>query len=79
MFAASFQEAGIRLLLSQWLARASRMAVSAGESNVHSVLSALGLAHWLVPASLLLVTGFGLWVYRQRRCDIWIVLGVDVN
>ena len=47
-----------------------------GYANVHDWLTALGLESFNLPISLLLLGVLGVWVFRHRRDDLWILLGV---
>ena len=38
---------------------------------------ALGLERWVSPGSIVLMGSLGVWVYRNRHVDIWILLGVS--
>jgi hypothetical protein len=40
-------------------------------------LTRLGLTEWILPTTLLMLAGLGLWVYRHRHRDIWLLLGVS--
>ncbi len=44
--------------------------------NLQSVLSALDLKEWVLPAILFLLVGLALWVLLHRRCSVWILAGV---
>ncbi len=75
-FALSYQEADLPTLFREWLARSSELAVSAGTSNLHIWLAALGLEKWILPTSLLVFAGLGLWIYRHRHADLWLLMAV---
>ncbi len=77
LFAASFQELGTFQLVHDSLARGSALAARAGSSNLHALLSAVGLERWLLPFSLLAFLALGLWIYRHRDVDIWLLLAVS--
>jgi len=36
----------------------------------------LGLGRWNLPISLILLAALGIWIYRHRRGDIWLLLSV---
>ena len=51
--------------------------VSDGESaHLYSLLASLGLQQWNLPASFLVLVALGIWTYRYRREDLWLLLGV---
>lgn len=76
LFAATFQPMGAVAQLRQFLALAAVMSVSAGEANLHILLADLGLAGWIAPASLAVVALLAVWVWRHRRIDVWLLIGV---
>jgi hypothetical protein len=79
LFAASFQDSTLTVLLHNWLSRSSSVAVTDGHGNVanlHVWLGSLGLKEWIFPTSLALLLALGLWSYRYRDIDIWILMGV---
>jgi len=75
LFAASFQEPGLLALLRDWLARTSAM-TRGGYADLHIWLATLGLDEWILPVSLLVLAALGLWTYRHRHVDIWLLLGI---
>lgn len=81
LFAAWFQEASPVSLIQDWLERsqagAARGAVEGGYANLHSWLAAFELQAWNQPASLLVLSVLGMWVYYHRRVDLWLLLGVS--
>ena len=79
VFAASFQQGHLISLLGEWLARASDAAVKQGQGNVanlHVWLGNIGLGERILPISVLMVLVLGLWVYRHRHIDLWLLLGI---
>jgi hypothetical protein len=76
LFAASFQEPGLGILLRGWLANSSALAVRGGYANLPIWLFTLGLEQWILPASLLALMALGFWTYRHRHGDLWLLLGV---
>jgi hypothetical protein len=79
LIAISFQDSTLTALLHDWHARSSSVAVAAGQGNVanlHVWLGSLGLKEWILPTSLALLLALGLWSYRHRHVDIWILMGV---
>jgi Glycosyltransferase family 87 len=49
---------------------------SEGHAHLPALLVSYGLETWILPLSLLLLAGLGVWVYRHRRGDLWLLLGV---
>lgn len=79
VFSISFKEADLLTLLTGWVARGAYRAVLpeyGNVSNVHVWLATLGLEAWILPASLLLLAVLGVWIYRHRHADLWLLLGV---
>jgi hypothetical protein len=80
LIAISVQEGGLISLLQQWgsigLAPVTQGAPRWSYGNLHSLGVVLGHAKWVTTASLLLLAGHGLWAYRYRRGDLWLLLGV---
>jgi hypothetical protein len=79
LVAAAFQPDDLVTLLRLSLARESAMAVrpvAGNVANLHVWFGSLGLDRWILPASAVILAGLGAWVYRHRRGDIWLLLGV---
>jgi hypothetical protein len=79
VFAASFQDAGVLDLLGAALSRQSQTAVRDGPGNVanlHIWLSHAGRGAWIGPASLLTFGMMGVWTWRHRNVDLWLLIGV---
>jgi len=76
LFAVSFQDASLLTLLGDWFVRLSGLAMNGGYADLHSLLKTLGLEYWSLPASSFVLAALGMWVYRHRRGDIWLLLGV---
>jgi hypothetical protein len=79
--AAIFQPAGFWDLLQAALARgqagAATGALAGSYANVHTWLTVAGRQAWNAHASLLLAVALAVWVYRHRRGDLWVLLGVS--
>ena len=61
---------------AQWLQSLVEGANNAGYGSVANLLSVLGIAHWTQPIILLILAALGVWVYRHRHADPWLLLGV---
>ena len=75
LFAASFQEASLSVLLRDWMT--NRGQGLHGESNLQVWLASLGLKEWALPAALLALASLGFWTYRHRHVDLWLLMGVS--
>jgi hypothetical protein len=76
LLASACQPVGLSELLRGWLERSSPMAANRGYGNVHAWLAAFGAERWIGPASAVILAALGWWIYRHRRLDIWLLLGV---
>lgn len=81
LLAASFQNASFPSLIMQWAqlgqGGAAYGSVHGGYANLHSLLTQNGLGKWNTEGSLLLLGVLGVWVYRNRRVDTWLLIGVS--
>jgi hypothetical protein len=79
-FAALFQKTGLVALLLKWSDRAAVGVewgtARGGYANEHSWLEAIKLDGLEGPSSLLVLMILGVWTYRYRHADIWILMGV---
>jgi hypothetical protein len=76
LFAASFQEPGLWPLLQGWMLHGSEVTARQGYADLYIWLATLGLEEWILPVSLLVLAALGLWTYRHRYVDLWLLLGV---
>jgi hypothetical protein len=76
LFAAQFQATPLPILLGEWLARSETTAAGSMGANLHAWLAALGGRSSLSAVSVLALALLGWWVYRHRRADLWLLLGV---
>jgi hypothetical protein len=76
-FAAAFQDASLLQLLREWASRGIEVVARKGYADLHVWLVLLGLREWVLPASLLTFLALGLWIYRHREADIWLLLGIS--
>jgi len=80
LLAASFQEQGLLRLLDEWLTAATSMAhrgAGAGSyANLHAWLTYVGLEQWYTALALAVAAVLGLWTYRHRQADLWVIMGV---
>jgi hypothetical protein len=76
LLATSFQGPSLITLLQELLTHVSGLASWGGYANLHSLLATLGLENWSLPSSLLVLAALGVWIYRNRQKDIWLLMGV---
>ena len=74
--ATQFQIGNLLSLHVDWLAQARTQLGTRGHANIHTWLEAMGLSDWMLPASLVLFAAAGIWTYRYRWADPWILLSV---
>ncbi len=75
-FAGLFQPGGLPALLERWVETSLYQARRFPYSDLPVWLDALGVGHWSVAASLVLLGLAGAWVWRLRRQDVWLLLGI---
>lgn len=76
LFGVSFQESGLVSILHDWVKQITVLSIDRGYTNLHSWLSSLGLKEWNLPASAIVLGLLGLWTYRNRQKELWLLLGV---
>jgi hypothetical protein len=74
--AAAFQSPGTIALVRRIAGAAAALGSRAGESNLHSLLAWLGRPEWMAAASIAVFLLLGLWVWRQRDGDWWLLMAV---
>ena len=77
VFAASFQDASLATQLREWLAVTRTVSDKGGDyANASGWLTAAGLGRLTPIASVGMFVALGVWLYRHRRVDLWLQLGV---
>ncbi len=76
LFATTFQPEPLVELVTAWLSRGLVVAANGGYANLHIWLAAWGLERWDLPASAAVLGWLGVWTYRRRTAEPWILLGV---
>ncbi|MEW6145798.1 MAG: hypothetical protein AB1598_12355 [Thermodesulfobacteriota bacterium] len=74
--ALSFRDMDIIQYSSRWVEVNSIIITRGGYANIHHFLGPFGMKYLLLPSSLILMAASGIWVYKYRKTDIWIQLGV---
>jgi hypothetical protein len=75
LLAAQFQPEPAHVLVRQWLAQDSPV-FGTGYGDVQSLLALLGRDSWAMPLAALLLSALGVWTWRHRHADVWILIGV---
>lgn len=52
------------------------VATRGGYANLGFWLGTAGMKAWILPAGLAVFLTLGVWIYRHRQADVWILLGV---
>lgn len=77
LVAAIPRDEGVVALIRDWLSgRSAQMPTINGHANLHKWLELVGLDGLSLPASLGALGALGAWVWRHRRADLWLLLGV---
>jgi hypothetical protein len=77
LFAASFQDASVLQQLREWMDVARAVSARGGDyANLSAWLNDAGLARLYPALSLVVFLALGLWLYRYRRVDLWVRIGV---
>jgi hypothetical protein len=66
----------VRALLVAWYGRSEYGFSATGYGNLHGWLGELGLRSWIFPASGVVFALHGLWAWRHRGADPWVLIGV---
>lgn len=66
-------------LVQRWIVRAEggvyQGSLGGGYGTVHDLLASMGWRPWNMWASLTILGLLGIWVYRHRNVDLWLLLG----
>jgi len=80
LISGSFQESGIVVLMQDWLASSREElmhnAILWSHGNLHSLLAMFGLESWSPVSSLIVLTALGVWMFFNKKKDIWLLMGV---
>ncbi|HEY4283675.1 MAG TPA: glycosyltransferase family 87 protein [Chthoniobacterales bacterium] len=75
--AATFQKDNLLTLFQRCLSKASEATSQfPGTRNIHSLLIAVGWQKWIVLSSILMFVALGIWTYRYRLADKWVLIAV---
>lgn len=76
LFAGLFQPTPLLDLTRQWLGMVASLSTTQGYGNVSIWASYLGYGELALFASILVFIVTGIWAYRHRQADLWLVVGV---
>jgi hypothetical protein len=76
LFAAHFQQSALMSLLRGWLDQRDLVDLVHAHGNLHSWLAIVGKSDWILPGSLLMLCGAGVWTLAAAKADPWLVFGV---
>ena len=83
LLSGSFQESDIVAFLQDWLASSREIlmhdAILWSHGNLHSLLATFGLERWTPVSSLIVLTALGLWMYFNKKTDIWLLIGITAS
>jgi glycosyl transferase family 87 len=77
LLATSYQDASLSLVLRGWMRRGLHVAALQGDADLATALAAAGWQRWILPATLAVLALHGLWTWRHRRADPWLLLGMS--
>ena len=76
LFALRFQHGGFLAQLRRWQ-EIGLLTAGQGYGNVQDGLSRLGWSVAFVPIAVTALVGLGIWIWRSRRQDVWLLLAVS--
>jgi hypothetical protein len=76
LIATAFQPLSLKELARQYMESTQGFDAGWGYGSLHSLFGLHGLHQWVVPSALAALVGLGIWVYRNRRNDPWLILAV---
>lgn len=77
LLAMSYQDAPVAAVLRGWLRRGLHVAALQGDSDLATALAAGGWQRWILPMTLAVLALHGMWTWRHRRADPWVLLGMS--
>jgi hypothetical protein len=73
---ASFQQGSLASIIRKWTTQRPQAGLEEGYGSIHAWLVDLHLRDWILWSSLIVVVVFGIWVFRNRRAELWLLVGV---
>lgn len=75
-FSLSFRDINILEFASKWTNETPHVVTVGGHGNIHHFLAPLGINNMLLPSSALMLAALAVWIYKFRKTDFWVQLGV---
>jgi hypothetical protein len=76
LFSAGFQPFPLPELIYDWLYQYDNVKLWESTVNLQKALEAVGAGNWFMPTAMGILLLTGLWVYRHRHIDVWVLIGV---
>jgi hypothetical protein len=76
LLAARFQHTQLLTLADQWWNQTRSIGLGGGYGDLHTGLAFMQLESWAMPCALATMIALGIWTYRLRHADLWILIGV---
>ncbi|MCC6712264.1 MAG: hypothetical protein IT344_02780 [Candidatus Dadabacteria bacterium] len=75
-FALHFRDVGVAQFAYSWTKEAPGAATVGGHGNIYHLLGPLGNRNMLLPASGAMLAALAVWLYKFRKTDFWVQVGV---
>ena len=76
LWGAAYQHDSLPTLIEGWLAQSGNVEATTAHANVFSWLGRAGLDQWYLPTSLFILAAAGVWTWRYRNTDAWLLVAV---
>jgi hypothetical protein len=73
---ASFQHGSLPSIIRKWTTQRPQAGLEQGYGSIHAWLVDLHLRDLILWSSVIVVAVFGIWMFRNRRADLWLLVGV---
>lgn len=74
LWGVAYQQPSLIEQIQGWLGQSGNVEATTAHANVFSWLGRAGLEAWYLPASLLVLGAAGLWTWRYRSADAWLLI-----
>jgi hypothetical protein len=73
---ASFQHGSLPSIIRRWTTQRPQAGLDEGYGSIHAWLVDLHLNELILWSSLIVIAIFGIWMFRNRRAELWLLVGV---